>query len=447
MGVMGAVPERSDAIEGVKIDEDGDVLVDRLTLRNVDFSRWPAKRWDVVGSTLERCTFERLRADDFCFGAGMGMSEYVDCSFDGSRIRTTVPGRARFVRCSFRNVNLTKWEYCGELEFIDCVFTGTLRDIVFVGEILLESDKRELGRERNKFAGNDFSGAKLVDVAFRRGIDLGRQRLPDGRGYLLLEDAEPVLLHALERLRVLPESEEKEEVRIDLQVSLDDVKDGQQQILISPDSFTSKSGVRERAFAMLSELVNEVEAERVAGTLGPVGELRERLSTRPERGGRFVYFRAAGAGAARQVLAEQAVVADALNPVLAAGIDTCAALGYLVAIIRNTRWHPELATSMSLWPPHETAPRSWEEYEELPEDSPWKTPGPSLEQLGEDVRDTLAGIADSELPIVAARWAASEPLAQYSDTTAGSVQALLTDLVTLARRAQATREWLYCLHG
>jgi hypothetical protein len=82
-----------------------DVYLDRVDLSGVDCSGNPGKWWSVGESTLTRCRFENMKIDYFCFGAGVEMSEYVDCVFDGSRIKAMSPGRARFVRCSFRNVS------------------------------------------------------------------------------------------------------------------------------------------------------------------------------------------------------------------------------------------------------------------------------------------------------------------------------------------------------
>ncbi len=54
------------------------------------------------------------------------MSEYIECSFDGLRFWHG-GGFARFVRCSFRNINVRDW-FCFGAEFIDCVFTGRFED-------------------------------------------------------------------------------------------------------------------------------------------------------------------------------------------------------------------------------------------------------------------------------------------------------------------------------
>ena len=78
---------------------------------------------------------------------------------------------------------------------VDCVFSGRLEEVVFNGTVPLEK-RYFLHREHNEFHGNDFSGVDLIDVAFRRGIDLTQQRLPTGPQYLYLPDAAAALAYA-----------------------------------------------------------------------------------------------------------------------------------------------------------------------------------------------------------------------------------------------------------
>lgn len=166
----------------------------------------------------------------WAFSAGFDASEYVDCSFDGARFPSVIAGFSRFVRCSFRDVDI-KGLGDDHLELVDCVFTGKLRASVFWGaapqpeaEKRYQSDLRFFAREgrpepagyrelarrpSNEFHGNDFSGAELIDVSFR-GIDLVRQRLPTGDGYLYLPDAGAAINRALEMIGDRPEGPEVE---------------------------------------------------------------------------------------------------------------------------------------------------------------------------------------------------------------------------------------------
>jgi hypothetical protein len=151
------------------------------------FAQLTLREFMSTRSTFRDCRFERMTIKRACFGGGTVASEYVDCVFDGSRINATTPGTARFLRCSFREVHIQDFFglTCG---FVDCVFSGTIEKAVFQSK-LLGPHRDRFGRSENDFRGNDFSGAKLGDVAFRGGIDLTSQNLPSGPEFIYLPDA------------------------------------------------------------------------------------------------------------------------------------------------------------------------------------------------------------------------------------------------------------------
>lgn len=170
--------------------------VEHENLCNEDYSGREYRQFVAVGARFERCRFDKLHIESGCFGAGKEMSEYIDCSFNGARMLMGPGGYARFVRCSFLNVELSDW-FCFAVELVDCVFSGRIHKAIFNGTV--RADMREVvHRTSNEFHGNDFSAVKLEDVAFRTGIDLMQQRLPVGVEYLYLPDAES----AIQRTRV-----------------------------------------------------------------------------------------------------------------------------------------------------------------------------------------------------------------------------------------------------
>lgn len=232
------------------------LLITHSNMVDQDFSGRPEGSWVMVESRFERCRFDSLKVSSFSFGSGMSMSEYVDCTFDGSTIGARAPGRARFVGCSFRNVRLSKW-FCTNVEMIDCTFSGTLKEVNFVAS-LNELDQAELRRSRNEYLRNDFSGAKLVGVSFQGGVDLLEQLLPSGEGYLLLSEPEPVLRKVLEQIEAWREVEDREAARAHLVVLLEDAVHGQQQLLLSPHSWTSRSGEKERVYRRLIDAIVSV---------------------------------------------------------------------------------------------------------------------------------------------------------------------------------------------
>src|SRR6266516_3957769 len=77
--------------------------------QHADFSRRKLEGFTAVGSRFEACRFEKMRIESGSFGAGREQSEYIDCSFDGSRIRFGPGNYSRFVRCSFKETDLRDW--------------------------------------------------------------------------------------------------------------------------------------------------------------------------------------------------------------------------------------------------------------------------------------------------------------------------------------------------
>jgi len=133
-----------------------------------------------------------------------------------------------------------------------------------------------------------------------------------------------------------------------------------------------------------------------------------------------------------------------LDTVEAGGIDPWVMLSQLLAFIRGTPSSPDTVTTQPVWPPPKTEPNSKDDYDQLPESSPWRT-GPWLHELNLETRDALAWLGDVRLPEVADQWARIE---EFRGTESGdSLLPLIKELVDLARRAQKNSEPLYCLSG
>lgn len=145
-------------------------------------------------SRFLRCDFSGARWKQCHWGDGPQQSVYIECNFDGASLQAPTPGNARFVRCTFRNANLKSW-YCVAVEMIDCVFSGSLELVAFAGAVRPPYEGR-VERQRNQFAGNDFSQASFRDVGFRYGIDLNTQRLPNSPDWLRVRNATAALAAA-----------------------------------------------------------------------------------------------------------------------------------------------------------------------------------------------------------------------------------------------------------
>lgn len=163
----------------------------------------------------------------------------------------------------------------------------------------------------------------------------------------------------------------------------------------------------------------------------------------------YDYFRAPGTAVALAVADRPGGPLDepgdefAVDGVATKWIDPHVVLGRLVASILQVPWNPALVSTVSVWPPEEGKPQTLEEYNDLPEDSPWQS-DQFVEQLSTEVRDTLAGVDDARLHDLAAEWARIEEFSAFTSIEPGWLPALVHDLVALARRARQAGDQLFC---
>ncbi|SES24979.1 hypothetical protein SAMN04487818_10971 [Actinokineospora terrae] len=220
------------------------------------FAGLDVDHFDAMSARFDRCAFDNTRIRRACFGSGIEVTEYVDCSFDGAHISAPSPGVARFERCTFRGSRLVKW-LCDSVEFIDCVFTGRISEVNFTAAVP-PMDARLIGRTTNRFERNDFSAATLAHVAFRDGIDLLDQRLPTTGSYLV-EDGDVVIPKMLALARAWPESRAKDAVVAHLETKSLYRGVRQRHVLFTAASWEGK------AFAGLDGYERLVDLARLAG--------------------------------------------------------------------------------------------------------------------------------------------------------------------------------------
>ncbi|MEV4459077.1 hypothetical protein [Microbispora sp. NPDC049633] len=117
---------------------------------------------------------------------------------------------------------------CTATDFIDCVFSGVVKQGQFWGRT-----PEYLPRRVNRYDGNDLSGLDFRDVDFRCGVDLTRQTLPGGPEYAYVIDAEQAIQQAR---RIIVESWPDEEKCKDglgfLGVLEGVVSEGQRQLIM-----------------------------------------------------------------------------------------------------------------------------------------------------------------------------------------------------------------------
>ena len=137
-----------------------------------NYSNQRLSKFVAVESSFTNCSFENMKINDVCFGGGINQTKYIGCSFDNSSFSSNVVGVARFEKCSFRNVKIKKM-FCLEVDFIECVFSGEMKQGNFLGAFT------PLGgvSTTNEIINNDFAEMNIGDVGFVD-IDLRLQKFP-----------------------------------------------------------------------------------------------------------------------------------------------------------------------------------------------------------------------------------------------------------------------------
>lgn len=215
-------------------DEERLVLVDQR-LKSVDFGDRVLAQFSSDGCSFIGCRFDNVEIGSAAFGAGQRVSEYVNCSFDNAILRMGPGGYARFIDCSFEGAVIEQW-VCYAVDVVDCSFSGRLRKVVFNGAVPA-SKQHAANKSTNRFEGNDFARASLVDVGFRTGIDLAKQKLPTGDGLYLLKDAEASAVRARRAFDSFHNRDLARRAGGVLSVIEKGVAEGQQQLFIRVDDY------------------------------------------------------------------------------------------------------------------------------------------------------------------------------------------------------------------
>ncbi|MCA2225693.1 pentapeptide repeat-containing protein [Nonomuraea aurantiaca] len=263
--VQGALREqRFDLPAGVS-----SVTFDRALLVSVDFSGIHFASFSVHGSRFDGCDFSGTAFVQLSMGATRGrgwwnrarwpQSVFRDCVFRRTRFAPyTSFGNVRFERCVFDGSRLRDQTSTSEAEFVDCVFLGRVRNVTFWGRPT--HDQAALGRDRNDFIGNDFTGAELDDVAFRH-IDLRAQRFPGLPGYALLDRISARVEAALPLVERWPDPRHRNQARFSLEFLAERaLEDNDDHALVNPSKLGRKlpPALREELFAALRSTTSDI---------------------------------------------------------------------------------------------------------------------------------------------------------------------------------------------
>jgi uncharacterized protein YjbI with pentapeptide repeats len=247
------------------------VTFDQARLVDVDFSGTRFAEFTVHSSEFEGCdftgvVFERLSMATTCRegtwnAAGWPQSVFRDCVFRRTRFApSTFFGNVRFERCTFDRSRLTGQTNTCEAEFVDCVFRGRVRNVNFWGRPT--QHQAALGRDRNHFTGNDFTGAELDHVAFHH-IDLQAQRWPGLPGYALLDRISARVAAVLPLVQQWPDPRQRRMARFSLEFLADTaLTQNDDQALVSPLDMGRKlpPALREELFETFRRTTSDTAA-------------------------------------------------------------------------------------------------------------------------------------------------------------------------------------------
>jgi uncharacterized protein YjbI with pentapeptide repeats len=191
-------------------------LVRGVNWSGLDFSRARLDYVRIIDSSIQDCVFDQCSFKDGGLwgttisnssfrgadlrGSALGPLEkrrrnvFREVDFTETDLRQTAYTSAEFVRCLFKNANLTKVDFEGSA-FTDCVFEGELREVVFNRHGFEAEDLPP-----NKMEGVDFSLARLRYVEFR-GLDLDKVRFPEDEDHIVIDDYPGTLDRILAVLR------------------------------------------------------------------------------------------------------------------------------------------------------------------------------------------------------------------------------------------------------
>lgn len=219
---------------------------------NEDFSGKDLLGFYIMESCFHSCKFENLIVKCMCFGGGKKQSVYTNCSFNRSELNGPTGGNARFENCTFHDMILTDF-YFHKCEFINCSFTGKLRQIVFQSRIY-QDDLSLTNRDKNEFSENNFIGAEFSDVRFEGEVDFSKLQLPKTDKYIMIRNGLKVF-EEFKRELIESNDENLKKCSYGLFMSLRKliVQDGQDDYFLELNDYPNQRKVNE----LLIKIVNK----------------------------------------------------------------------------------------------------------------------------------------------------------------------------------------------
>lgn len=184
--------------------------------------------WSFDGAIFENCVFEDVIFSRF-EAWSKSQTIFRDCFFSNCRWRPNgigggTVGDLRLERCTFEGGWWKGW-ICHEVELLGCALALELSNV----SLAAVGPNR---RRRNQIHGNDFSRANLRLFSLRGGVDIAAQSWnPDE--HILIPNAKSKIIAALNAIDDTWSSINRRKGRAMLEVFLDEIDEGQADLLIS----------------------------------------------------------------------------------------------------------------------------------------------------------------------------------------------------------------------
>jgi len=157
----------------------------------------------------------------------------------------------------------------------------------------------------------------------------------------------------------------------------------------------------------------------------------------------FDYFRARDAKEAKAI-ADAGYIGETkgVDFLSLKGMDAYVRISSLLAFAQGVEWTVDIAKTTSVWPP-EPAPRSPEDFDQLPDDSAWHDYEYQLDEFAGEFRDALAALTEAQFQRLETDWIPGEDFEYYD---LDGVRSDFRGLVELARRAQSAGDKLFVIN-
>jgi len=154
----------------------------------------------------------------------------------------------------------------------------------------------------------------------------------------------------------------------------------------------------------------------------------------------FDYFRAQDPASAASIAADGIWKRKEVDFLSLKSFEPQVNLGQMLAFALNTPWTVDFVDSKYVWPP-EPAP-TLEDFNQLPDDSPWFLSDYFLKQFSSEFRDALASLSEPHFLRLEKEW---QPPVEFDGWDIDLCRTDFKGLVDLAKRAQSAKDSFFVI--